>query len=1012
MNAKGGGDNMLEAIRRIENEANIRFAVVESHDEIFHDESKDYQFVVVIDNDTITHLCMYDDVCILVPHADAFKDIKFLEISAYRKHISTKGLSKFASKLKNLTSLGLFGCTFEGPLDFIVDLQSLESLDLFSNSLEEIPEEITKLKNLTRLDIVDNNVTEIPACIGELTKLQTLNLHKNHICEAPDIIGKLTNLVELDLWSNKLNEIPAFIYMLKQLRKLDMFGNEISKIPDSISQLDKLTFLDIGDNPIAILPGALCEIVSLESLSLQHCPITRFPDNIANLRNLSSLNICNTLVDQLPASIFSLGKLKSLDLSYNELETIPKEILDLNIPFSFDSSFDRDEPGIFINDLKIQEMDVEMFRKPREHIEEYYKELEHDSVRLNEARVIFIGHGDAGKTSIINRLITGEFVGGSSATRGITIAKHNFPFGTGADTVDVAVSFWDFGGQDIMHSMHEFFLGERCVYVIVLDGRRDEEPKKWLDLVAQYGKDSAVMVVMNKIDEPSYESLDINGIKRDYGNTFSKLHFNYISCFEGTHFDEFKNDFLNMVKGSKAYNKVFPGRWNKIKNRVAEQPSNYIDEADFKEYCNDEGITNDFNQQILLEWLHDLGICFSYESKNLLGNVEGIKVLRPEWITNGIYKIITSQRVRDTNGFLPHPLIRDILSSEEGENEKYRNTEHGFILGMMHNFELSYYADNSEFIPMLTNAVEPDDIPINYDKSIHYKIKYSEILPSAILYQFIVRMQKHVDTQYTWRRGCVLRSPYANCKALLLFGKGNDELHLYVEGNKDAASFYLLHIINEFKDVKSGINLKYTESVEYLHQSGKSAFIDLESLEIMLNHGRTTYFDVNLVADVNVLDILKSFKPISVILELEKQLREKSSFDSKLDAMNIKIDAIGRNISSLLSTSDKITKALAQIDENQDSRLAQLQDFIAENSDVISRISNASVLLAIDDLTAEIKKKSKKSIGARVIGLVGILSSVVTLVASGPGLVENDAVVTFLEMLLTRIADIFGAKAG
>jgi len=186
-------------------------------------------------------------------------------------------------------------------------------------------------------------------------------------------------------------------------------------------------------------------------------------------------------IEHFPENLCTLPNLKFLSLGDCELESLPRSILDLNLLFDFEaySGYNR----LCLRGAKLQEMDINIFRKKREEIEAYYDEIEqYGRVLLNESRVIFIGHGRTGKSSIINTLITGEYVKGSSATRGIAIKPW---FIDVEDGRKVTVNFWDFGGQDIMHLMHEFFMGERCPYVIILDGRQDEQPEYWLDMVKQ-----------------------------------------------------------------------------------------------------------------------------------------------------------------------------------------------------------------------------------------------------------------------------------------------------------------------------------------------------------------------------------------------------------------------------------------------------------------------------------------------------------------------------------------------
>ena len=60
---------------------------------------------------------------------------------------------------------------------------------------------------------------------------------------------------------------------------------------------------------------------------------------------------------------------------------------------------------------------------------------------------------------------------------------------------------WDFGGQVVLHSMHEFFLTARSLYLLVL-GERDDMLERdvayWLQLIRSYAGDAPVVVALNK----------------------------------------------------------------------------------------------------------------------------------------------------------------------------------------------------------------------------------------------------------------------------------------------------------------------------------------------------------------------------------------------------------------------------------------------------------------------------------------------------------------------------------
>ena len=93
-------------------------------------------------------------------------------------------------------------------------------------------------------------------------------------------------------------------------------------------------------------------------------------------------------------------------------------------------------------------------------------------------------------TSLIKAL-HGEPVieGKEKMTPGIDIRE--WPVG---DT-GITAHFWDFGGQVMAHSTHQFFLRERCLYVLVIDARTEinanEQAEYWLQHVKAFGKNAS-----------------------------------------------------------------------------------------------------------------------------------------------------------------------------------------------------------------------------------------------------------------------------------------------------------------------------------------------------------------------------------------------------------------------------------------------------------------------------------------------------------------------------------------
>ena len=131
---------------------------------------------------------------------------------------------------------------------------------------------------------------------------------------------------------------------------------------------------------------------------------------------------------------------------------------------------------------------------------------------LNEVKVLVVGDGAAGKTSLVKRLLGLPFDHHWDTTHGINIKGWQQDI----DSRKIKINIWDFGGQVIQHATHQFFLSKRSLYILVLDGRKEERPEYWLQHMKAFGGDSPVLVVLNKQDENCGFDLNRKNLQRKY----------------------------------------------------------------------------------------------------------------------------------------------------------------------------------------------------------------------------------------------------------------------------------------------------------------------------------------------------------------------------------------------------------------------------------------------------------------------------------------------------------------
>ena len=97
----------------------------------------------------------------------------------------------------------------------------------------------------------------------------------------------------------------------------------------------------------------------------------------------------------------------------------------------------------------------------------------YDAEPQYEAKLLVVGEGNVGKTSLIAALRSAPFVEGRPTTHGIEITPitiHDSSAGR-----DMTVRGWDFGGQEVYRITHQFFFTRRALYVVAWNARQGQE---------------------------------------------------------------------------------------------------------------------------------------------------------------------------------------------------------------------------------------------------------------------------------------------------------------------------------------------------------------------------------------------------------------------------------------------------------------------------------------------------------------------------------------------------------
>ena len=98
--------------------------------------------------------------------------------------------------------------------------------------------------------------------------------------------------------------------------------------------------------------------------------------------------------------------------------------------------------------------------KPSREILDYYFATRGAEGRaLREVKLIVVGWGKAGKTTLVKRLAGEPMHPNEPETHGIMIR----PLTLHCTDGELRARVWDFGGQHVLHAIHEFFLTTRSL---------------------------------------------------------------------------------------------------------------------------------------------------------------------------------------------------------------------------------------------------------------------------------------------------------------------------------------------------------------------------------------------------------------------------------------------------------------------------------------------------------------------------------------------------------------------
>ncbi|MEG4329311.1 COR domain-containing protein, partial [Microcoleus sp. herbarium5] len=630
--------------------------------------------------------------------------------------------------------------------------------------------------------------------------------------------------------NNQITSIPDALGKLSNLTALLLDNNQITSIPDALGKLSNLTELYLGDNQITSISEAIAQLSNLTWLNLSNNQITQIPDAIAQLSNLTRLSLSNNQIEKIPEGLETLPKLEKLDLRHNPLPISPEVLGPANL------REDSGTPAAIFN---------------------YLRQLRSGEVRpLNEAKVLLVGQGSVGKTCLINRLIHNKYNPNEPQTDGLNITDWKIT----VNTKPVKLNVWDFGGQEIYHATHQFFLTKRSLYLLVCNCRTSEDENRleyWLKLIESFGDASPVILVGNKCDE---QPLDLNrkALRDKYPNIKAIVE---TSCQSGTGIDELRSAIHTEISQLKEVYDLLPLSWFQVKQRLENLDKDIISISEYATICAQENIFEETDQTQLIGLLHNLGIVLNFREHPIL---QSTNILNPHWVTEGIYALLSDDALKvKTKGILAYADLSRILDST-----KYPSHRYHCLTGLMGEFELCFPISNCPptfLIPGILPKEEPQNTKLE-GETLEFQYHY-RILPDSILSRFIVLMHEKIHKCTHWRTGVMVEyregAEVYNI-ARIKSDPEDKKIFIAVSGRESTRRSFLSMIRDTFTKIHNSFaNLEISQKVP-VPDNPDAEPLDYEELLGHEGEGLNKYFVGKLKIWLNLRELLDGYESIEL----------------------------------------------------------------------------------------------------------------------------------------------------
>ena len=522
-----------------------------------------------------------------------------------------------------------------------------------------------------------------------------------------------------------------------------------------------------------------------------------------------------------------------------------------------------------------------------------------------EAKLLIIGEGGTGKTTLLRKLQNenAEMPQDKDTTFGIAIDKWIFDIYPQLFTTlkyrsqrEILVNCWDFGGQKIYHGTHQIFFGENSFYILVADTREGTTDfKYWFNTIEQLAGENAQLLVI---------------INQKYGHVFQfdrdgyKTRFSFVDkdipLDLNTQYDEHdattgtENRRKNLVNLQNII-----GLQSRVKTRIQEMPvmgkplsatyiavredlfkrvENYIDFSEYRKICSTHDVTEWDTMRTMSRYFNDIGAITHFFDDDYLR--ERI-FLNSDWLVKTIYKVLDDTTIKEKKGRI---CLDDFSHIWKNEN-LHAEIKHLTII--MDKFGLMYQvAETKEFVvPAHLPTNKPYGVwqHVNDSALLKFKYEFDNYMPEGLMSHFIVALHPYIEDQhFVWHLGINIAYENTHAEIIETYG-GTNTFQITIAGAKKKELLAIIRL--KFHDIlKPFKKLQFEELVPCNCNKcialPEPNYYDYKLLMEYIEENAHEIQCKNLKRNVPIQQLLDGIKPESEIKLISKNMETNKIFIS------------------------------------------------------------------------------------------------------------------------------------